>query len=89
MVLLPVSAYKNFRRYGIRHQYRACCAELPGYGRFVSLLPRLLLHSFRSRKTGSYLADSIKLAVCCNGVFLDLNPRACYTHKRASSQEPS
>ena len=46
MVLFHISAYKDFKHfwlYGIRHQYRDCFGELPSYGRFVSLLPRLLL----------------------------------------------
>jgi len=49
MVLFHISAYKDFKHfwlYGIRHQYRDCFGELPSYGRFVSLLPRLLLPSY-------------------------------------------
>ena len=76
MVLLPVSAYKDFkhfRLYGIRQQYRDCFGELPSYSRFVSLLPRLLLpfylllHYCRGEETGIYFTEGAKLAVCHNG----------------------
>ena len=46
MVLLPISAHKDckhFRLYGLRHEYRSCFEALPSDGRFVRLLPRLLM----------------------------------------------
>ena len=64
MMLFHISAYKDFkhfRLYGIRQEHRGCFAELPGYGRFVSLpsglLPPfyLLLHDFRGKKPASPL----------------------------------
>ena len=76
MVLLPVSAYKDFkhfRLYGIRQQYRDCFGELPSYSRFVSLPPRLLLpfylllHYCRGEEIGIYFTEGAKLAVCHNG----------------------
>jgi len=75
MVLFHLSAYKDFKHfwlYGIEHEYRSYFGELPSYGRFVSLMPRLfmplclLLHSLRGEQTGIYFIDSTKLAVCHN-----------------------
>ena len=75
MVLFHLSPFKDFKHfwlYGIEQKYRACFSDLPSYGRFVSLMPRLfaplclLLHSLRGEETGIYVADSTKLAVCAN-----------------------
>ena len=58
--------------YGVEGKYRNCFGELPSYGRFVSLMPRLfipfciLLRSLSGEKTGVYVVDSTKLAVCHN-----------------------
>jgi hypothetical protein len=70
--LAPFKHFKAFYRYGVGQQYRACCADLPHYDRFVSLMPRLfaplmiLLHGMSGEPTGLYFADSTKLAVCHN-----------------------
>jgi len=75
MVLFHLSAYKDFKHfwlYGIEREYRSYFGELPSYGRFVALMPRLfmplclLLHSLRGEQTGIYFIDSTKLAVCHN-----------------------
>ena len=75
MVLFHLSPFKNFKHFrlhGVEQKYRDCFGDLPSYGRFVSLMPRLfapfclLLHSLSGEETGIYIADSTKLAVCNN-----------------------
>lgn len=75
MVLFHLSPFKDFKHfwlYGIEQKYRDCFGDLPSYGRFVALMPRLfapfcvLLHSLSGEETGIYIADSTKLAVCNN-----------------------
>ncbi len=75
MVLFHVSGYKCFKLfylYGICQQYRYLFGDLPSYGRFVSLQPRLfmplcmLLHHLGGEETGIYVADSTCLPVCHN-----------------------
>ena len=44
MVLFHLSPFKHFKAfylYGIGDQHRACFGDLPHYGRFVTLMPRL------------------------------------------------
>jgi hypothetical protein len=75
MVLFHLSPFKTFKafwQYGIEQRYRSCFAELPSYGRFVSLMPRLMLplcvlmHSLKGEETGLYVVDSTKISVCHN-----------------------
>lgn len=75
MVLFHLAEFRHFKafwRYGIEQKYRDCFGELPSYGRFVGLMPRLfipscvLLHSLGGEQTGLYVADSTKIAVCHN-----------------------
>ena len=75
VVLFHLSPYKNFKtfyHYGVGQQHRTCFGAIPHYDRFVSLMPRLfaplmvLLHSVSGEQTGTYFADSTKLAVCHN-----------------------
>jgi len=70
--LSPFKDFKNFYLYGICYKYRSYFKDLPSYGRFVALMPRLflpfcvLLHSLKGEQTGIYFVDSTKLAVCHN-----------------------
>ena len=75
MVLFHLSPFKDFKHFwvhGVEQKYRACFGDLPSYGRFVALMPRLfvplcvLIHSLSGEETGIYIADSTKLAVCAN-----------------------
>jgi hypothetical protein len=75
MALFHVSPFKNFKTfylYGVRDKYRDCFRETPSYPRFVELMRKLLLpfslllHTLRGEETGTYFADSTKLAVCHN-----------------------
>ena len=70
--LSPFKDFKNFWIYGVEQKYRDCFGDLPSYGRFVSLMPRLmmplcvLLQCFSGEETGIYFVDSTKLSVCNN-----------------------
>lgn len=75
MVLFHLSPFKHFKHYwlyGVEQKYRGCFSDLPSYGRFVSLMPRLLpplcllIHSLQGQETGIYVTDSTKLGVCAN-----------------------
>ena len=75
MVLFHLSPFKDFKHFwvhGVEQKYRGCFGDLPSYGRFVALMPRLfaplcvLIHSLSGEETGIYVADSTKLAVCAN-----------------------
>jgi len=75
MVLFHVSGFRCFKLfylYGVCKQHRQLFADLPSYGRFVSLMPRLfmplcmLLHHLSGEETGIYVADSTCLPVCHN-----------------------
>lgn len=69
------SGYKCFEYYYrelILDRHRDCFPDAPGYGCFVSLIPRsadlvylwLLYSAGRSKRTGLYFVDSKKLQVC-------------------------
>ena len=90
MVLFHLSPFKDFKHfwhYGVEQKYRNYFGDIPSYGRFVSLMPRLfipfcvLMHSLTGDQTGLYVADSTKIAVCHNlrisrnRVFADLAKR--------------
>lgn len=70
--LSPFKTFKDFWLYGVEQKYRGYFGELPSYGRFVALMPRLfaplcvLMHSLGGDATGIYVVDSTKLAVCAN-----------------------
>ena len=75
MVLFHLSPFKDFEHFWIHggeQKYRDHFGDLPSYGRFVALMPRLfaplavLMHSLSGDETGIYIADSTKLAVCAN-----------------------
>ena len=72
MVFFHVSPFKTFWHFGINQKYRDCFGDLPSHGRFVTLMPRLmlplcvLLQCFRGEETGSNFVDSTKLAVYHN-----------------------
>ena len=75
MVFFHISGFRCFKLfylYGVCQHYRDLFGELPSYGRFVALQPRLfmplcmLLHHFSGEKTGVYIADSSHLPVCHN-----------------------
>lgn len=75
MVLFHLSPFKDFKHFwvhGVEQKYRDHFDDLPSYGRFVALMPRLfapltvLMHSLSGEETGIYVADSTKLAVCAN-----------------------
>ena len=75
MVLFHLSPFKDFKPFwvhGVEQKYRDCFGDLPSYGRFVALMPRLfaplalLMHSMSGDETGIYVADSTMLAVCAN-----------------------
>ena len=79
MVLFHLSPFKHFKHcwiYGVEQKYRDCFGDLPSYGRFVSLMPRLmmplcvLLQCFSGEETGIYFVDSTKLSVCHKGIQL-------------------
>ena len=67
MVLFPLSTFKDFKHfwiYGVEQKYRDCFGDLPSYGRFVSLMPRLmmplcvLLQCFSGEESGIYFVDT-------------------------------
>ena len=70
--LSPFKTFKDFWFYGVEQKYRGCFGDLPSYGRFVALTPRLfaplcvLMQSLSGEETGIYVADSTKLTVCAN-----------------------
>ena len=41
--LSPFKDFKHFWIYGVEQKYRDCFGDLPSYGRFVSLMPRLMM----------------------------------------------
>ena len=49
--------FKIFYLYGIFRHHRFLFRDVISYGRYVSLMPRLLLHHLRGEKTGIYIAE--------------------------------
>ena len=75
MVFFHVSGFRCFKLfylYGVCQHHRGLFRDLPSYGRFVTLQPRLfmplclLLHHLSGEETGIYIADSTHLPVCHN-----------------------
>ena len=75
MVLFHIFFLKYFKCFwvhGIEQKYHDVFGDLPSYGRFVALMPRLfvpfcvLIHSLSGEESGTYIADSTRLAVCAN-----------------------
>ncbi len=75
MVFFHLSGFRCFKLfylYGVCQRCRGLFGELPSYGRFVTLQPRLfmplclLMHCLSGEKTGVYIADSSHIPVCCN-----------------------
>ena len=75
MVFFHLSGFRCFKLYylyGVCRHYRNLFSDLPSYGRFVTLQPRLfmplclLLHHLSGETSGIYIADSTTLPVCHN-----------------------
>lgn len=75
MVFFHLSGFRCFKLYylyGVCRHYRNLFGDLPSYGRFVTLQPRLfmplclLLHHLSGETSGIYIADSTTLPVCHN-----------------------
>ncbi len=73
MVFFHLSGFRRFKLfclYGVCRHCRSLFGELPSYGRFVMLQPRLfmplylLMHCLSSEKTGVRIADSSHIPVC-------------------------
>ena len=75
MVFFHLSGFRCFKLYylyGVCRHYRNLFGDLPSYGRFVTLQPRLfmplclLLHHLSGETSGIYIANSTTLPVCHN-----------------------